>query len=317
MGFFKSLFSGKQENPEVETQKNNQKKFEIFKYDGMRAQRMGRIDYAVKCFTEAIALHEDFETMGYLSQVYIQTHALSEARELLERMIELEPTHTSTYINLANVCYMQEDYQAMADAAQKVINIEEENAMAHYLLGKASQGLSDDIMSIAHLTKAIALKEDFTEAYLLRVEQLLKMKQYKEANEDLNIIFDLTPDEESALLLHGKVKEALNQLTEAETAYLDVIGLNPFNEQAYLYLGQFYITQEKYVEAIKTFDEAIELNPNFAQAYQERGRAKLLAGDKDGSVEDMKKGLELNPKEGQEFSGQYSNQPRQTNVLGL
>ena len=42
MGFFKSFFSGKPANPEEEKQKNNQKDFEIFKYDGMRAQRMGR-----------------------------------------------------------------------------------------------------------------------------------------------------------------------------------------------------------------------------------------------------------------------------------
>ena len=48
MGFFKSFFSGKPANPEEEKQKNNQKNFEIFKYDGMRAQRMGRPDYAVK-----------------------------------------------------------------------------------------------------------------------------------------------------------------------------------------------------------------------------------------------------------------------------
>lgn len=31
----------------------------------------------------------------------------------------------------------------------------------------------------------------------------------------------------------------------------------------------------------------------------------------------MKKGLELNPKEIQGISGQYDNQPRQTDVLGL
>ena len=35
-------------------------------------------------------------------------------------------------------------------------------------------------MSIAHLTKAIVLKDDFTEARLLRAEALIKMQQYKE-----------------------------------------------------------------------------------------------------------------------------------------
>lgn len=69
---FKSFFSGKSETPESEKQKNDQKNFEIFKYDGLRAQRMGRPDYAVKCFIEALAIKEEFETMGYLSQLYIQ-----------------------------------------------------------------------------------------------------------------------------------------------------------------------------------------------------------------------------------------------------
>ena len=44
MGFFKSFFSGKSDSPANEKQKNEQKNFEIFKYDGMRAQRMGRTD---------------------------------------------------------------------------------------------------------------------------------------------------------------------------------------------------------------------------------------------------------------------------------
>ena len=286
MGFFKSFFSGKPANPEEEKQKNNQKNFEIFKYDGMRAQRMGRADYAIKCFTEALALQEDFETMGYLAQVYIQSNELDEARKLLERMIRTEPEHTSTLLTLANVCYMQEDYAAMAEAAKKAIAIEEGNAMAHYLLGKADNGQNDGIMCIAHLTKAIVLKDDFTEARLLRAEALTKM--------------------------HGA--EA-----EAEADYLHITELNPFNEQAFLYLGQLYIVQKKLTEAIALFDEAIELNPDFAQAYHERGRAKLLNGDKEGSMEDMKRGLELNPKELLDFNGQYGNLPgnNTTNVLGL
>lgn len=94
--FFKSFFSGKSETPESEKQKNDQKNFEIFKYDGLRAQRMGRPDYAIKCFTEALAIEEDFETMGYLSQLYIPMGETEKARELLEKMAVMEPHVTST-----------------------------------------------------------------------------------------------------------------------------------------------------------------------------------------------------------------------------
>ena len=237
MGFFKSFFSGKPENPEAEKQKNDQKNFEIFKYDGMRAQRMGRTDYAIKCFTEALKLQDDFETMGYLAQVYIQTNQLDEARRLLETMTRHDSNHTATYLALANVCYMQEDYPAMAEAAQKAIAIEEGNAMAHYLLGKADNGQGDDLMCIAHLTQAIVLKDDFTEARLLRAEALTKMYQYKEAMEDINAILAQNDEDESALLLRGKIKEATGDTAGAEADFMHVTELNPFNEQGIPMLG--------------------------------------------------------------------------------
>ena len=192
-------------------------------------------------------------------------------------------------------------------------------AMAHYLLGKADNGQGDDLMCIAHLSKAIVLKDDFTEARLMRAEALTKMHQYKEAMEDIEAILAQNNEDESALLLRGKIKEANGDTAGAETDYTHVTGLNPFNEQGFLYLGQLYIGQKKLTEAIALFDEAIELNPNFVQAYHERGRAKLLNGDKEGATEDMKKELELNPKESEAFNGQYNNQPggRQTDILGL
>ena len=305
--FFKSFLSGKSETLESEKQKNDRKRFEIFKYDGLRAQRMGRPDYAVKCFTEALAIEEDFETLGYLSQLYVQLGETAKARKLLEKMAVMEPHVTNTFLTLANVCFIQEDYQAMEEAANKAIAIEEGNAVAHYLLGKARKGQDDDLMTIAHLTKAITLKDDFIEARLLRAEALLKMKQYKEVMEDVDAILAQNPEEETAILLHGKVKEDNGESEEAEKDYRLVTEINPFNEQAYLYLGLLYISQKKLTEAIGLFDEAIELNPNFAEAYKERGRAKLLNGDKDGSIEDMKKSLELNPKDEAGLNGEFKN----------
>lgn len=320
MGFLKSFFSGKSESPEKEQKKNEQKNFEIFKYDGMRAQRMGRLDYAVKCFVEALALQKDFETMGYLAQAYTQTNELEKARQVLDEMVAMEPHHTATLLTLANLCYMQEDYPGMAEAARKAIAAEEGNAVAHYLLGKAEQGRGEELMCIAHLTRAIVLNDEFIEARLLRAEALMKMGQQQEAQEDIKAVLLQDADNESALLLRGKSREALQQPKAAETDYARIIELNPFNEQAYLALGNLYIGQKRMQEAISLLDDAIDLNPNFAQAYHERGRAKLLNGDKEGSLEDMKKELELNPKEAEALNGHYDNQPtgvRQTDILGL
>ena len=121
----------------------------------------------------------------------------------------------------------------MAEAAQKAIALEEGNAMAHYLLAKADNGQGNGLMCIAHLTQAITLKEDFNEARLLRAEALAHMQQYKEALDDVEAILAQDPDEESALLLRGRIAEATRNFEGAEADFRHITEINPFNEQAY------------------------------------------------------------------------------------
>lgn len=305
--FLKTFFTGKNEDTKDDKEKNDNKNFELFKYDGLRAQRMGQLDYAVKCFNKALAIKEDFETISYLANTQIQLGNLEDARTNLKLMTELEPKLVSTFITLANVCFMLVAYEEMKTYSQKAVEQDETNPVPYLLLAKAEKGLKEEINAIAHLTKAIQLKEDFTDAYLMRAEILLDMNQYAEALKDVESILNQTPDEENALLLRAKIKEATGKVEEAQKDYTEITEINPFNEQAYLSLGQLLISEKKFSEAIERFDEAIEINPNFAHAYQERGRAKLLSGDKEGSMEDMKKALELNPDDENKINGKFDN----------
>ena len=105
--FFKSLFSSsKVATPEEEKSKNDQKNFDILKYDGVRAQKIGQVAYAIKCFTEALKLQEDFETMTYLVAAYTTANKADEALEVLNRMVELEPDHVNTLLTRVNVLFM-------------------------------------------------------------------------------------------------------------------------------------------------------------------------------------------------------------------
>ena len=105
--FFKSLFSSsKAATPEEEKSKNDQKNFDILKYDGVRAQKIGQVAYAIKCFTEALKLQEDFETMTYLVAAYTTANKAEEALEVLNRMVELEPDHINTLLTRVNVLFM-------------------------------------------------------------------------------------------------------------------------------------------------------------------------------------------------------------------
>ena len=59
---------------------------------------------------------------------------------------------------------------------------------------QAAVGMKEEINAIAMLTKAIVLKEDYTEAYQLRAEVLWGMKQAKDAAEDIQKLLNLNPE---------------------------------------------------------------------------------------------------------------------------
>lgn len=67
MGLLSSLF-GKSQSDENEQEKQDKKNFDILKYDGIRARNMGKLDYAIKCFEEAVALNDEKRNTGTAGQ---------------------------------------------------------------------------------------------------------------------------------------------------------------------------------------------------------------------------------------------------------
>lgn len=310
--FFSSLFSSsaaKTEETEESKAKNEQKNFDILKYDGIRAQQIGKVKYAVKCFTEALNIRDDYETMGYLVSAYTLAGQLEEALGILDRMTAAEPERIDPLLSRVNLLFMLDRDAEVIGDCQRMIALEDSNHLPYFLIAKAKKTTGDTFGAIADLTRSIALKDDFADAYLLRADILFSLSQGKEALEDVETAIRLVPEEETAYLLRGRIHELLGDAEAATADYRHVTDLNPFNEEGCLLAGKLLITLGKYDEAITFFDEAIEAAPDFAKAYAERGRAKNLRGDQAGAFEDLKKSIELNPEgeEAQKFNGQHSN----------
>ena len=309
MGLFSSLFRGNKK-PED----NKEKNFDILKYDGIRAMRIGKLTYALKCFEEATAIQEDLETMNHQANCYIRVNRMDDARSLMNRMTEIASDQPLVFQSLASLCYMQEDYAGMNDACQKALALNDQDPTTYFLAAKASLGMSNGIQTIAMLTKAIMLNEEFVEAYQMRAEVLWQMRQAKDANEDIEKLLSMNPEDENALLLKGEILAVSGEEEQAMGLIDQVLALNPFCEKAYILKGSYFLAKQQFDQAIAIYDEALEINPNFAKAYHERGRVKLAKGDKAGSMEDMKRAIELAPENGANISGEYNNFEQQKNI---
>ena len=306
MNLLKKLFAGNNEPEENVRHKNEERNFDILKYDGIRAQRIGKWIYAEKCFKEALNIRPDLETASLLGSTSLQLNKLDQAHEVLGQMISLEPQRLQSYLDLARVCYLQEHYDDMLATAQQAAQLVPDNETPYFLQAQAYHKLGDSIHTIVALTQAISRKEDFTEAYLMRGQVLLEMKQYNEALEDVDFLLKHDSIDEEALRLAAEVQQGLGNEDEAVTYYKKVIDLNPFNEHSYEQIALIHARKKEYAQAIATLDEALEINEK-AQLYQLRGKLKMDSGDKEGALADMKKALELNPESENRISGHFDN----------
>ena len=222
------LMGGKQLSPEEEKQQQEAKKFDLLKYDGVKAMKMNQMDYAVRCFTEALKMQDDLEIHDYLSQALLRQSELDAAMDELRTLAEAEPENAQIQLRMAQVAYMLEDYNAMNAAAQRAIDIDGSDAHAHYLAAQARLGQQDVVGGIAMLTKTIALAEDFADAYLLRGKTLLAMGDTASADQDGQWLAEHVGDQEDALLLRAHIAEAKGETAEANALYEKIKEVNPF-----------------------------------------------------------------------------------------
>lgn len=259
MNFFKALFGGKEEKPEDRKRAEEERDFDVLKYDGVRALRSGQHDYAIRCFTHALTMKDDLEIRDYMSQAMIHADRLPEAYEQLLKIAEAQTDNVQVFVRMAHVAYIMEDYTAMADACEKAIGLDSGNAEATLLYAKACIGHGDTTNAVAMLTKAIGLKDDFAEARLLRGETLLKAGETAEADEDATLLLTNNTENEDVLMLKARIERAKEQAEEAILYYGKVIDANPFN----------------------------------AEAYRERGQVRMETGDESGGQDDIRQADEL------------------------
>ena len=272
MGFLSSLFGGNKEASEEKRLEDEAKSFDRLKYDGVKAVRTGQYVIAIKCLKAALEINDDLETRDYLAQALVRNGELLPAYEQLQKLAEAQPDNQAIFEQMANVAYMMEDYVAMSHACEKAILIDNTNPRVHYLYAKACIGQEDMINAIAMLTKAIALKPDFADAYLLRGQTLLGMGDRKGAREDMEHLLADYPEQEDVLMLKARIERAEGKADEAIDSYTKVTDVNPF---------------------------AIE-------AFKERGQVKYDKGDMAGAKEDLQKVLEIDPDRAADISGEYS-----------
>lgn len=266
------MFNGKVETPEEKKKEEESRNFDVLKYDGVKALRLGESAHAVELFTRALEMQDDLEVRDYLSQALIHVNRLDEAYEQLQQLAEAEPENVQLLVRMTDVAYMLEDYDRMEELCERAMLVDKDNPMLMVLYARACIGRGDLVNAVAMLTRAITMREDNGDARLLRGDTLLEMGDVESADEDAKWLDDHSSGIEEVLMLNARVEER----------------------------------KGNHEKAIEYYDRVVKANPFHAAAFKERGAVRLAIGDKEGAEADMRSYLELNPEGMDEVSGEYS-----------
>lgn len=293
MGFWKALFGGEEQSPEQEKEQQEQKRFELLKYDGVRALKTGRLDIAESCLREALTMREDLEVRDYLWQLLVRLDRTDEALEHLKAMSEAQPDNVELKLQMATVAYMKEDYALMEQVLEPLTSVSAESlqgdshlttAQAFYLMAQARWRQHDRQGATEWLTKAIAVYPEMGEAYLLRGQTLLEMGDSDGAASDELWLEDNYGETEEVLLLKSAIEQVKGQ-------------------------------QE---QAIATLGRVLELNPFSQPALQRRAALRRTVGDEAGAEEDLQAARELNPQQDTEdIESKVQDAYKNVNPLGI
>lgn len=307
MGFLKSLFGGKEETPESKTEKIRERNFDVLKYDGIRARKIGQIQYAIRCFQEALVLKQDAETTSYLAEALMADRKTEEAYRILNELATEFPDRIGIRLTMAQADEILGDFAQMDKDSQEALLIDANHTTALYLAAKAKHKLQDELNAVALLTRALMQDENMQEAYLLRAEVLRAIGSLKKAEADIDHLLLSPEPDEDVMMQKADLRLQQGDMETAITYYNKVKEQNPMMEDAYVKLSYTYSIAQKLDVALEVMNEALDIMPAFSEGYKERGRIKLLLNDKNGAAEDLKKALETDPETAKAVEGQFTN----------
>ena len=234
-----------------------------------------------------------------IKQLYQQGNAArsagkySQAEEIWRKVLQLNPNDAQAHYNLGQALNRQNKLDAAIAAYRKAIQINPKYYYAHNGLGNALYYQKKLEEAIAAYQKAIKIDSSNPDAYVNLGNALEAQNKLDEAIAAYRKAIQLNPKEADTYYSLGNALKAQNKLDEAIAAYRKVIQLNPKEADTYYSLGIALYAQNKLDEAIATYRKAIQLNPKDAYAYNRLGLFFQEQGKLKEATEQFKKSIAL------------------------
>lgn len=252
---------------------------------GKAYYEMHSLELAAQHLGEAFKLNpSDWESAQLLAIASFGLGQAEKAESLLVAVIPHLPEGQADAEHLLGICYLRtKDFDSARRAFARMFAVQEDGAMAHFLLAKMMVGQKMDDLALPQLQKALELDPQMQMAHFMTGEINSTRGDFSTALAEFQKELILNP---SLWLVYWREGEAfmhLQRYPEAEQALKQSLWLNDSFTGGYLMLGEVELDKDDPNLARGFLERAVQLDPQNEYAHFFLGRAYQKLGMLDQS----------------------------------
>lgn len=217
------------------------------------------------------------------------------AAQVLEAFLTRVPDNGEVQATLARLQLSQQDTEALATTADRVLSTRPEHPLGYYLKGLVLQGRDDHQAATAQFETALEKEPTAAEPLIALARSYLELDQAERAEQRVQQLLDEDPDNLLAMNLLGDIYLASGRRAEAQAQYTRIMRLTPQSPRAYERLVRLQLEDGALEAALETLQIGIDATGRNLLLLQTLGLAQEQRGDIDAAMAAYEEVLERSP----------------------
>lgn len=264
----------------VESHTSNLVQAEVLAIRARALLGLGRPANSRELLEAALAKHPDSpDALVELARLTALAQKSEEASRYLDRAIANSPKHVEAWLLKGDLARVVGDTKGDLAANQKVLEIHPSNLRAR--LNIASLHIENDALDEAKkiLAQARAIAPGDPRAIHLQALTDFRAKDYKSANEKIQILLKGAPNYMPGVLLAGAVLSELGSYEQAQAHVARVLGVAPGNHYARKLLISILSRTGQIPRAIEVLQAGLKMTPDDAELLARAGELYTISSD--------------------------------------
>ncbi len=232
---------------------------------------MGNLDSSIK-YADAAINRDTTQTAWYfyMSDLFMEKPAVKSAIMVLERLAISQPTNKEAYLKIGEIQVKSGKFDESEKNLETALKLDRNNAEANFWMGYYFREKQQYDKAIAAFQKAVELKPDYEEAYVI-LGVLYSNKKDPKALDYYSSAIRLNSHDTAAIYDKGKYYQDIDSFSRAIDEYDKILAMDPNKRDANYGIAYCLYHQKKYNDAIGYFSKVLISNPYDAAAHYGRG----------------------------------------------